>query len=68
MTFLSSAKSKAESAGRFLASTGKGALQKIGEGARSIKPASQPRTVQRIEPDEELGEREWAGVVMVENN
>ena len=37
MTFLSSAKSKAESAGRFLSSTGKGALQKIGEDARSIK-------------------------------
>ena len=37
MTFLSSAKSKAESAGRFLATTGKGALRKIGEGVRSIK-------------------------------
>ena len=37
MSFLSGLKGSAESAGRFLASTGKGALKKIGEGARAVK-------------------------------
>jgi hypothetical protein len=37
MSLLMRAKSGVESAGKFLAGTGKGALKKIGEGARSIK-------------------------------
>ena len=34
---LSSMRSKMDSAGKYLSSTGKGALKKIGEGARSVK-------------------------------
>ena len=37
MSFLSSVKSGVDSAGRFLSGTGKGALKRIGKGARSIK-------------------------------
>jgi hypothetical protein len=37
MGLFSDIKKKAESAGRFLSTTGKGALRKLGEGAKSVR-------------------------------
>jgi hypothetical protein len=37
MGFFDSIKKKAQSAGRFLATTGKGALRKLGDGARAVR-------------------------------